>query len=164
MAELSSGWVAGTACTVLLYHKKKKKKTLFSKRTRFFYGYFCENCIRIELLFCAFLQKQKNKKFFCRFCNFSCRKIVSIVKGFFAAGLAVWTSSMRFCCSSKPWERAVWWGIALCGTRNQSGKDRPSGKMVWGWQNRNIPLVVFGKNDADCRFSPMLCPHFLFFL
>jgi hypothetical protein len=36
--------------------------------------------------------------------------------------------------------------------------------MVWGWQNRNISLVVFGKNDADCRFSPMLCPHFLFFL
>jgi hypothetical protein len=89
VAELSSGWVAGTACTVLLYHKKKKKKTLFSKRTRFFYGYFYESCIRIRYLFCAFLQKQKNKKFFCRFCNFSCHKIVSIVKGFFAAGLAV---------------------------------------------------------------------------
>ena len=52
-----------------------------------------------------------------------------------------------------------------CAVRGTSPERTDySGKMVWDWENRNIPLVFFGKNDADCRFSPMLCPHFLFFL
>lgn len=155
--------VAVTVCTVLLYHKKKKKKTLFSKRTRFFYGYFCEICIIKMRSFCAFLQKQKNKKFFCRFCNFSCRKIVSIVKGFFAAVLPC---EQEVCGSVAPLsrEKGRCDGGLHCAVRGTS-PERTDHRKIWSGTGKtgNIPLVSFGKNNADGRFSPMAVSAFFVF-
>lgn len=144
---------------LLLYHKIMKKKTLFSKRCKFFHVNCRQKSINFCGSFCAFLQKSEKLKKIFGICNFFYSRIVSIVKGFFAA-FAVQTV---VCSSVFPLsrEKGRCEGGLHCAVRGPIQKGQAGNTGSGMEENRNI-LAGHRQNNAECRFSPMLFSAFLF--
>ena len=117
---------------LLLYHKIMKKKTLFSKRCKFFHVNCRQKFINFCGSFCAFLQKSEKLKKIFGICNFFYSRIVSIVKGFFAA-FAVQTV---VCSSVFPLsrEKGRCEGGLHCAVRGTHPER--TGREHWFWDGR----------------------------